>query len=328
MCIFGIVAFCALLYLAIKICPFGKWVMMAVAFSPNSIAVNSMVSAGTMTTAFLLLYLTVLLRFFVSSTPSRSDWGLLAVSLCGLVVLKMPYICFGLMLFVAVGVNPSLRNLSSLARLTAIGVGLALFGAWTLRTRGVATYIIWGDLGIDSTQQSQYMLSRSLETLAAIGNTIIDGDLGLFQANCYMEFLNSVPSWTTFVLYILAFLAECQEPATVCRPKSVAASLLGLSPIAVLALGAALYLMFTAPSAQMVEGIQSRYYGPLLFPVMLGIYLLFMGKPLARATDKHSAAITSDGLTARYSRSCVPILVVCLMLLYMYYLLYCDWLPF
>ena len=325
--IFGILAFGALVYLAIRKCPFGKWIMVAIALSPSSVTVYSMVSADTMTTAFLFLYLAVLLRFLVSEAPSRSDWGLLAVGLCGLALLKMPYICFGLMLFVAVGVNPSLRDRSSLIRFTVVGVAaLVLFGAWTLCTRGIATYTIWGDRGIDTGLQSQYMLSHPIQTLAAIWRTLMDGDFGLFDVSGYS--LYGVPTWVTAALYLLAFLAECQAQVTIHRPKAVAASLLGVSLLAVLALGVALYLTFTAVGALLVDGFQPRYYTPLLFPAMLGFYLPFMGKPFAKTSGKHSLYVADGGSLSRYARPCVPILVTCLLLLYMYYRVYRIWLPF
>ena len=325
--IFGLLVFGALIYLAVRKCPFGKWILVALALSPNSVTANSMVTADAMTSAFTFLYLAVLLRFFVSDEPSRRDWCLLAVSLCGLALMKLPYICFGLMLFVAVGVNPSLRDRSSLIRFTAIGVGaLVLLGVWTLLTKDVETYIIWGDLGIDTKLQSQYMLSHPIEAFAAIWRAIIYGDLGLFDVSGYS--LYPVPSWATSALYLLAFLAECQKPVTVCRPKIVAASLLGVSALAILALGAALYLTFTAVGSLVVDGIQPRYYVPILFPVMLGLYLLFMGKSFVKDAGKHSICAAESESLSRYACPHVSILVICLLMLYLYYRVYRIWLPF
>ncbi len=323
--VFGVLAFGAIVYLAIKKCPFGKWLMVAVALSPNSVTVNSMVSADTMTNAFMLLYLAIVLRFLVQEKPGKGDWALLAVSLCGLALLKMPYICFGLLLFVLVGVKPSLRDAVSLKRFTVIGVGaLLLFGAWVLCTRGIESYVIWGDNGIDPDMQSTYVMAHPLSLVAAILRTILGGDFGLYDVSGYD--LSAVPLWATSALYLFAFLAECRAPAAVPRPRIVAASLIGITLLAVLAVGLALYLTFTAVGGDTVSGLQPRYFLPLLFPMMVGVYLWFIGQEALDTVG--TRAFNPDGSVAgRYGKPCIAIIAMVILMLCLYYRVYGIWLP-
>lgn len=327
--IFGTVIFGAVVYFSIKKCPFGKWLMVAAALSPNSISVNSMVSADVLTNAFVYLYFAYILRFLVNKSFSIADWAALASSLCGMALLKMPYICFGLLLFVVVGVNPSLRSRRALLYFAIIGFGaLALFLAWSLLSHGIESYVIWGKEGIDQELQKLYVLSHPLAALAAIVRPLLTMDCGLFGISGYE--LGSVPVWATSALYLFAFLAESMNPVRMARPRILAYCLFAIVLFAVLVIGLALYLTFTAVGAQIADGIQPRYFLPLLFPVMLTFYLLFICRDSEEsAVAAMPVAGSEEGcLLHRYGRVCVPVLMVLILMLYLYFRVYAAWLPF
>lgn len=326
--VFGVLAFGALGYLAVKKCPFGKWLIVAVLLSPNSVSVNSMVSADVMTNAFVMLYLVFVLRFLTRRSFSRREWIALAVSLCGVALAKMPYICFGLLLFVLVGANPSLRTRSAVLRLAAIGFGsLMLLLLWSLFTKGIESYVIWGKFGVDQVLQKQYVIAHPLSALAAIVRTLLNNDLGLFTVSGYD--LGGFPCWAAFALYLLAFMVESKNQVRIAHPRIVSLCLLVLVFISMFAIGLALYLTFTDVGSSIVDGVQSRYFLPLLYPTFVALHLVFVGQELSEEGGESNFLTTGETKLELkcYKQPCGPILIILILMACLYFRVYAIWMP-
>lgn len=323
--VFGVVAYGAIVYLAIKMLPFTKWLLFAIALSPNSVFVNTLVSADTMTISLSFLFVTMVVRFCGSGFKvQRSDWLLLGFSLCALGLLKLPYACLGLLLFLIVAVNRGFRGRASLSRFVAIGVAcLALLFLWQSCVSGVESYTIWGDIGADSAAQMQFMIAHPLSAFKAILSAFVCDSFGLFHQ------VPNFPVWPIIALFFCALLVEARERIVVEHRKGIACVFLAVSMLGCLTVCAALYLTFTEVGVSKVDGVQGRYYLPFLLLALISLYLLCScADPNEKTGGRY--LLTNSGLAAlasRYKSICVP-MVVCTVFMALFYIrYYMAWFP-
>lgn len=323
--VFGVVAYGAIVYLAIRMIPFAKWLLFAIAVSLNSVLINSLVSADTMTASLSFLFVAMVMRFCGNGFKAqRLDWLLLGLSLCALGLLKLPYVLLGLLLFLIVAVNRDFRDRASLLRFVTIGLAsLALLFLWQSCASGVQSYTIWGDIGADSMAQMRFMIAHPLSAFKAILSTFVSDSFGLFLQ------VPNFPVWPIIALFFCAFLVEGRERIAVEHRKGIACMFLAVSMLGCLTVCAALYLTFTEVGASKVDGVQVRYYLPFLLLALISLYLLCScSDPEEKPSDRH-LPINSGSvmLVGRYKSICVP-MVVCTVFMALFYIRYCiTWFP-
>lgn len=267
----GVLTFGLLVRFAIKNTPVGKNVMLLVAILPVSIGVNSVITADMLANAVSLIYLSFILRFVFCYDRIRvCDFVGLGISICMLALLKMPSIVFGLLLFFIFVVNRMWEDRGHTAAIAVMGfTALVLFGLWSLRIRGIDTYVIWGVKGVDSAAQLSYMLRHPLATASAIMESIMNSDMGMFYI-C-MFHAQSMPLWATVFALVCGVACDASDGLPAKRSRSLPVILLIVCAIFIVLLYVALYLTFTKVGASVVKGVQSRYYLPVIYPMLLSM---------------------------------------------------------
>ena len=321
--VFGVVAYGAIAYTAIGKIPIAKWLLFAIAISPNAVLSNSLVSADTMTVSLSFLFIAMIVRFCMSDfVAQKSDWILLGLSLCSLGLLKLPYVCLGLLLPLIVVVNKKYRDKVSLARFAAIGMlTLALLFLWQSCTSGVQSYVIWGDTGTDSTAQIRSMLAHPFSAAKAICGTFMTGSFGLLADPKNPK----LPVWPVIALFFCAFLCESRRrPVVECR-NVIAYAFFAVSMLGSLVVCAALYLTFTEVGGSAVKGVQPRYYLPFLLLALIALYMLSLyGCPEEGTKGSRLPVGFGSTFTMTVERNksvCAPMVVftILMALFYIYY---------
>ena len=271
----GVVVYGLIVRYAIKVTPIAKNVMLLVAVMPDAIAINTMVSADTMTTAFCFLYIAYILKLVFRYREFKGrDYVGLGISLCALALLKMPYIAFGLLLFLPFFLNRMWQRKADVRRLLAIGVSsLFLFLIWYSCIKNVNPYTLWGPLrGIDADAQIAYILSNPAGAMTAIWNTVLSTDIALLSMNA-----TGVQVFTVWVLIFAYAFAIGRDSNTIRQYRgkgATATSLILISILIIFAIILSMYITYNSVGADFVDGCQGRYFIPVLLTISVAIVLI------------------------------------------------------
>ena len=322
----GVLTFGLLVRFAIKNTPVGKNVMLLVAILPVSIGVNSVITADMFANAVSLIYLSFILRFVFWYDRIRAyDFVGLGTSICMLALLKMSSIVFGLLLLFIFAVNRMWERRGHTAAIAVMGfTALVLFGLWSLRIRGIETYVIWGVKGVDSTAQLSYILQHPLATASAIVESIMNSDMGMFYICMFQA--QSMPTWATVFALVCGVACDVSDGLPVERPRTLPIVLLAVCAIFIVLVYVALYLTFTKVGASVVKGVQSRYYLPAIYPMFLSMELV-----CAKRLDKRKPRKYGDDCTLAF-RPCqlisLPMIGVMALIFLFVIRMLALWLPF
>lgn len=277
----GVVTYAAGCYLCMRLLPVGRRLFALVALLPQSLCVNSMVTADLMTFLCASVFVSCVLRVLWRDAAAPRDWALMWVSLFGLCLGKVTYAPFGLLLLALPAARASLRSPRSLGVIAAIGLSsLAAFVLWYLVVSDVNTGLMWS-ADIDPQAQASYVLSDPLAFLGRVADGVAGADLlALSPASSFNNVFTS--SSLGAVCLAAAMLSEASTLRTAGRPDGrvlvvAGASLAAVCAVIVLLVYLALYLQFNAPGAAQVEGVQTRYFLPLELPVYLALLILLTG---------------------------------------------------
>ena len=293
----GIISYGLLVRFAIKKAPFCKNTLFFLALLPNCIAVSSMVNADMLTIAFTFLFFSYALRFlFYYSELRRKDFVGLGISLCALALLKMPYIIFGLVLFLVFAVNRLWENRNEMMKIASIGfVALALFLAWSCTIRGIHTYTVWNVSGVDPSAQLAYALNNPLQILSLIIDNIVSNtDLGLFEATAYCT--KNYPEWLILIAAVCIISIDVHNCPKFRLKYPVVVFFLCIAVLVALTANFALYLTYTPVGDSQIGGMQSRYYVPLLIPLFIALVLACSNNKMSLLGKPSTALPRQDAL--------------------------------
>lgn len=264
----------AILAWAIRLAPFQQWSLVAISLSPMVVFTRSSLSADALTFSCALLAVSLIAREVVETgLVSRTRFALLASVFAVLGLCKSTYflLAFAIVLVPAQRFGGKLNHLVTSGALVATAIGPA--AAWT---RWVGHLFRSINPGANPAQQSAFVLDHPLYALSVwLSASWSFGDFYLRSAMGVLGWLDTpLPDWVLILLWLsLALVAISQA-----SPVSIAQRVLAVGIVAAnsLCVIAALYLAWTPVGADHVEGVQGRYFLPLL-PLLL----LTMGRRIA-----------------------------------------------
>jgi uncharacterized membrane protein len=270
----------AAVYVSIRLLPFGKWILFAVALIPMFVAASVSMSADAVTFAITILFIALVLRLaFTGSKPSiKNALPLIALALTvGLV--KQAHIPILLLLVLLPMCNQNYRNKKIFAILIATGLGaFSLFIFWYMKTSGI---VINFDPSIQPELQKQFVLHNPIEFAKILIRTYFTNNSNGFIIGMFGNF-----GWLTVTLPMLFIIlsASLLILSTGIRNKGelimkdllrdikksvwFRVALIGTFVLVTVIVSAALYLYWTPYQFGSVLGIQGRYFLPIL-PLLL-----------------------------------------------------------
>ena len=278
----GLLSYLILCWLALRLIPFGKWLLAVLMVSPMALFQASSISADTVSNGIGFLFIGASLWLAAKQEISWKHWwillGLIALLFTAKVnLLFLVALPFGL-------IRPARFKMRyGFPSLVAAAIGLFLFevAGWNRVAYSHFTRMLEGASPRD---QVAYILSAPLQFIKIIALDIwtnapayLQGWAGVYGYNYW-----PVPA-LTYLLYPLAVIAAlvASSRQLMADPSGAGARLLGqrwtrivlisLFLIGVLLTIISLYVAFTPVRSQLVAGVQGRYFTPIMPLLLLGL---------------------------------------------------------
>lgn len=275
----GLVACIGVVFACVRLIPVGKWVLVTISLIPSTVISMSSVTADSVTYATCVAFMTLVLRCALAGkTPPRADLAGLSCATLALALVKVSYLPLLLLLILIPLLNPRARSRVSLlpTALAALGACL-LFLGWYALISGINTGAMF-NVGASPTLQKGVVLDHPLHYLRILTAQIPAQDyfnIGSFQAyDIHGHIIYS--GWVTVLTLCCAVTSHDIREYGIDRlrmhlPLVTTICLMATACVFVLVC-TALYLQYTPVASDTIDGIQPRYFLPVLLVVLLPVY--------------------------------------------------------
>jgi len=260
-----------------------KWVIFAVALLPSALFQAATINADMMTNVLAFIVVGLVMKAILSKNSlSKPELAVLIISTLCLPVVKPSYLFLSVLALLVPGRMIPFASLGRYKKWlmpAALVLGIIIYGLWQYKTNyltNAVKYIIagvvpwWQD--IDSAGQIHYVLTHPFAFLATLVRSMVINDSlyfnGLF-GRIGFSFMQ-VPA----VAIIGSFLAMALSVLGSERMLTVRRNLLVIAAVAVLTVLAVFgvcYLTISAVGMATIEGVQGRYFVPILPVLLFGI---------------------------------------------------------
>jgi uncharacterized membrane protein len=267
--IFNLLVYTAIVFLAIRLLPFGKWAGVVVGLLPMHILLAGSISADPMSIGLAILFVAVVLKIRTIARPlARHEFWWLAGLVAAVSLTKLPV--------------PLLLLLCLLIPVSALGGTRA---KWWLRIAGLAaiavfigigwlalaqhTLVAYGPAGVNAAAQIGFVLHHPLGFVKTLLATLFapagNGFIGQYVVSIgFVE--ATVPLWVSYLYGIFLFASfyplRSASIATLGKWQKLAVAGLGAACIGVICF--LLYLSWTPVGGIVIDGMQARYLTPFL----------------------------------------------------------------
>jgi len=302
--IFNWLAITLLLYYSVKKALFGKEIIMLIALMPMNVQESfSMAPDGMVTALIIVMFCYILnLRYGPDSDRKMSAVQIAAVYILAVSVslIKVIYLPFCLAFLMIPWQRFGSKKWYGI-HLSAAAVLTAFCSLKWLKTAG--EYMVYA--GTDSTLQIQFILTHPFNYLLTICRTLFPhaGEYLQEIVGLRLGYIDVEVTSIIILVYLYFFIRKMDgsvfhTEASAHHPYS---RLIIFSVIAVFFLNlTALYIQWTPVYENVIEGIQGRYFIPLLFPLYVGLWERAKKKPqpCTSASFGMLAVITAANVSA------------------------------
>jgi uncharacterized membrane protein len=276
----GLVLSSLIVFASIKIVPFGKWVIVAIALTPIMIAEFSLVTADSLTFAVCIAFLACLLSFIASDHARSKSWISLGLTSVALGTVKLSYVpLVGLLVLIPI-IDKGYWNKQAITKLGIILFFTAsLFFVWYWKIRNINTGAMFGGHAFPSAQKT-YIVNHLGVTLKIFIKRFLD--MNMFSINdfgvigIHNEYKNI--AWVSIlgIIYAVLYKDKRENIPKGLRKNSGFFFLVatGIFILISLLIILAIYLQFNAPGSTYISGVQSRYFTPILALLLIPAVVL------------------------------------------------------
>lgn len=271
--IFGLIGYSAICYMAIKHAQIGKRLMFLIALFPMSIYSAAAYSADPLTLAFSLLSIT----FFIDMVcAEKKTLGydkpiLFAICVSIMTMCKITYAPFCILILSISGERFKDKKKALWSKIVVfVIVGIVAFLTLLLgASKGIDQ---WNVLGVSASGQVIFILKNIFFYIRVMISHVTQNMLIYFEGTittlAYSGTLNTI--WLVGMIILLFTLTMIDTEIKTKYIQKKEKIFLGLAIIASWALVlTALYLSFTPVGSYKINGVQGRYFAPLLLPLLL-----------------------------------------------------------
>jgi uncharacterized membrane protein len=296
-----------LVFAAIRLTPVFKWVTLLIGLLPMSVFLAGSPSADVMTDALAMLLAAAIFRSAFGA-KGRMDWReaawLLTLSVL-LSLTKQLYFLLAAMVLMIPAVRFSSPRRKVMFFLGVMGATIVVNAGWACAVRGIVVTEEWAN----PKEQIAFMMSNPFKYVQVLWST-----LQLWWPT-YIDWFTGVLGWLdtwlprwiydTFPLVLLAAagLDSGEGRAMKLSERGLVAAICGVT---LLLIATSQYITYSAPMANLVRGVQGRYFIPLAVPMLLLLYnrkVKVPGRWLGAAVTVYCAAVlvvTCASLVERY----------------------------
>jgi len=263
----GLLSYLLLTWLAVRLIPFGKWILAVLATSPVAILQASTISADTISNGIAFLFIAGVLFIADKKELGRKEWGFLAFLLLILFWGKLNIVPLAILPFLII--RPSqFKNRFGYASLIITAIFLCLLEVLGWNVLAYSRFHTALE-GANPFEQIKYILLNPIKIVS-----ILVADLWAKGANYFRYWIAiygfaywPVPG-LTYYLYVAGLIAAMlvKEDKEISRRTRY--GLLIVFVIAYITTILSLYITFNPVGSDVVEGVQGRYFAtvmPLLF---------------------------------------------------------------
>ncbi len=304
---FNFAAYVAMVYFAIKKIPVGKIAVCAIALMPMSLQLAVSYSYDPIVLAFALLLVShIVYLIYKPESVTRKDIAIVSVFAALLAPNKLVYAPLVFLAILIPQRNFTSKRSAVIGKTVIIAAGIAsllVFQVFTLgSTISSAGGIIgWaGEPGYSVTWSLAYPFAAVkvyLETLSRSFSFYIETMVGN-RFGWLTIYVNWIYTATALMLLLLSFLRKEGEPAEALRPTGRLFIIITVL-VSVFLIMTSMYLAWTPQSSPSIQGVQGRYFIPLLLPVALVFRVLPL--KLSKNFDRHIMLLIFFSNTALFA---------------------------
>lgn len=270
------ICYLSLVYIAIKVLPFGKMLLFVYLFNPMSIHQSISLSADSLMNAFCILYISYVLNLFHKEKLTKKDLSFLfligiAVSLTKYVYL--PLILLSFLLLFKKNVSKKKKKFIVFSAFAAFVLCIGLFVYFNFISKVVASQYVTLK-NVDMIGQLKFLLKNPLNVIEMFFKTIkVNGN---FYFN---SFMGQSLSWLnlpinpliiylyfgTLILSIFAF-RDNEEPEKI---EKIGLNIVCFGIFFLIIL--AMHLTWTTKGIFVADGVQGRYFLPIVIAFLLSL---------------------------------------------------------
>ena len=284
----GLAAYLALVFLAIRIAPRGKVVLLVVGAMPMALQSAASYTADTMTLALALLTVALTLR---CSADSKAGWwfGGLSAVVVGLALTKPTYVLLATLLLLVPNANLSTSALhASLAKAGVLLLVACAAGLWYFATRHITLAPYFPPGRIVPHEQLSYIFHHPFGYAKVLARTQTLGSsqyiFPSFVSAVSMSNIALPPVEIVIFAFLLlagAYQTEVGSSLLVRGRQLIAAWWpVALSAIVAVAIFTALWVEWTPVGSRTIYGIQGRYLLPIAAVPVMTVILLRARRPV------------------------------------------------
>jgi hypothetical protein len=266
----NLLSYLFLTWLAIRLMPFGKWILLVLAASPMALFQAATLSPDAISNGIGFLFIAGCLRLAQIQEIQWKDAASLVLLISLLFLAKLNIASLILLPFLLI---PPSQFVEKRLYVFLLAVTLVLFllevGGWNL----IASTNFDALLLTEANPQAQlfYILTHPFAFLQIVGKDLVTNGLSYAQGwiNGY-GYYYWTPPFIVSVLYLLALAAVIVLDSTSEQmSRKFRVILLLVFAASYLATIVSLYLSFTPVGLDQVFGVQGRYFVPLVLPLAL-----------------------------------------------------------
>ena len=266
----GLLSYLCLTWIAIRLLPFGKWILLALAVSPAALFQATTLTPDAISNGIGFLFIAGILRTSnVQEIGWREVWGLILLVFL-LFFAKLNLLVLILLLFLLIPPSRFTEKRLYIFLLTAM---LILFlievAGWNwIASRNFDSLLLDE---ADPKAQVLYILRHPFAFLQAMWKDFIANGLLYVQGwiNGY-GYYYWTPPWIVSFFFVISLLAAVFIDSTSqVIDKNLRIGFLFLFAAGYLATVAAMYVSFAAVGSDTIAGVQGRYFIPVALPLFL-----------------------------------------------------------
>ena len=283
----GLISYLILVWLAIRLMPFGKWILLVLAVSPMALFQATTISTDAISNGIGFLFIAGCLSVAASKEIGWRECGYLILLIFLLFLAKLNLLPLVLLPFL---LTPPSKFIKKTIYLFLLAAAVILFivevAGWNLITSTRLEPLLANEANL--TAQLLYILGHPLIFFQAIINDFITNGLSYFQGwiNGYGYYY-----WTPPQIVSLFFLLSLGSATLIASTSDQISKKFRIIFILVFVTGylatiVSLYLTFTPVGSDQVFGVQGRYFIPLVLPLFLLLSSLLSTKKIATPSPK------------------------------------------
>lgn len=279
-----------LISIAIRIAKKGKWVYVVLGLFPVAIQQAASLSSDVMTIGISFVWIAFIINMYLQREKiSRKQWIIALILAIGLALTKQTNIILLLpVLFVPSGIFRDIWHKFRFI-ISVLGVGILAIVLWLLVMKlNNYNLQISKEALVDQTGQINFLLQHPLSVISILWRTYILGPWTDF----YIRTMHGVFSWLTYSLplsftvfgyagLLMTFMYDDTNISKLQRQdksvKRLAIIYTLVFIISLIALAGTLYIAWTPVSQGWVNGIQGRYFLPII-PLLIPMFMVIREK--------------------------------------------------